>query len=198
MYAMIPDAATDGLSCQVLYSRFLSFKNLAVSMPNRPSKSTTTTTASSDVKVSMPLLSQVDERIAHAEHYYELMLESSERLFDNEIDQHGFEEQMRYMFGYKVCFHVSLVACRAELRVIGRIPYIHNRQGARRVHQASATRAVRPTVSRPARTAETRPSSGVAHDARPDEQPSVSREHHGSRREHLPNRLGAPIPHNAV
>lgn len=81
-------------------------------MPNRPFKSTTTTTASKDVKASTvsPLV-QLDERIAHAEHYYDLMLESCERLFDNEIDQHAFEEQMRYMFGYKVCFHSPSISC---------------------------------------------------------------------------------------
>lgn len=92
--------------CQVLYSRFLFFKNLAMSMANRPPKGTAATTASKDIKMStVPQFVQLDERIAHAEHYYDLMLESCERLFDNEIDQHAFEEQMRFMFGYKVCFH---------------------------------------------------------------------------------------------
>lgn len=91
---------------QVLYSRFLFFKNLALSKANQPKKSTVATTASKDIKTStLPQLVQLDERIAHAEHYYDLMLESCERLFDNEIDQHAFEEQMRFMFGYKVCFH---------------------------------------------------------------------------------------------
>jgi hypothetical protein len=90
---------------QVLYSRFLFFKNLAASMANQPSKSTAATTASKDIKTStIPQLAQLDERVGHAEHYYDLMLESCERLFDNEIDQHGFEEQMRSMFGYKVRF----------------------------------------------------------------------------------------------
>lgn len=45
------------------------------------------------------------ERSANADHFYELMLESCERLFDNEIEQHAFEDQMRFMFGleaYKV------------------------------------------------------------------------------------------------
>lgn len=103
---MVRDTETNRLFYQVLYSRFLFFKNLAVSMSNRPSKSTAPATASKDAKLStMPPFIQLDERISHAEHYYDLMLESCERLFDNEIDQHAFEEQMRFMFGYKVWFH---------------------------------------------------------------------------------------------
>ena len=37
-----------------------------------------------------------------AEHFYDLMLESCERLFENDIEQQVFEDQMRYMFGIKV------------------------------------------------------------------------------------------------
>lgn len=44
------------------------------------------------------------ERVKNPEHYYELLLVSCERLFDNEIEQHAFEDQIRYMFGTKVCF----------------------------------------------------------------------------------------------
>ena len=88
---------------QVLYSRFSLFKNLAASMANQPSKSIAAIAAPKDAKTSaIPQLAQLDERAGHPEHYYDLMLESCERLFDNEIDQHGFEEQMRCMFGYKV------------------------------------------------------------------------------------------------
>lgn len=91
-------------NCQVLYYRFLFFKNLAASMANQPPKSTA---ATKDTTTStLPQLAQLDERVAHAEHYYDLMLESCERLFDNEIDQHAFEEQMRSMFGYRVCFRL--------------------------------------------------------------------------------------------
>ncbi|KAH0834669.1 hypothetical protein J3R83DRAFT_10184 [Lanmaoa asiatica] len=94
---------------EVLYSRFLSFKNLAVSMANQPSQSTATT-ASKDIKTStIPQFAQLDERMAHAEHYYDLMLETCERLFDNEIDQHGFEEQMRFMFGYRDAYRIFTI-----------------------------------------------------------------------------------------
>lgn len=47
------------------------------------------------------------ERAKNPEHYYEFLLVSLERLFDNEIEQHAFEDQIRYMFGTKVCFIVS-------------------------------------------------------------------------------------------
>lgn len=74
-------------------------------MANQPSESTAATAASKIIKAStIPQFVQLDERITHAEHYYDLILESCERLFDNEIDQHAFEEQMRFMFGYRVSF----------------------------------------------------------------------------------------------
>ena len=37
-----------------------------------------------------------------ASQYYELMLETCERLFDNQIEQLAFEDQMREMFGLHV------------------------------------------------------------------------------------------------
>ncbi|KAF8122876.1 hypothetical protein EV363DRAFT_1552445, partial [Boletus edulis] len=95
---------------EVLYSRFLFFKNFAASMANQPSKSTDAISASKDVTTStIPQLPQLDERVTHAEHYYDLMLESCERLFDNEIDQHAFEEQMRFMFGYKDAYRIFTI-----------------------------------------------------------------------------------------
>ncbi|KAG5641578.1 hypothetical protein DXG03_004691 [Asterophora parasitica] len=44
------------------------------------------------------------DRAAAAEHYYDLFLESLERLFDNEIEQHAFEDQMRFMFGTREAY----------------------------------------------------------------------------------------------
>lgn len=43
------------------------------------------------------------EKSSVAEHFYDLMLESCERLFENDIEPSAFEDQMRYMFGIKVC-----------------------------------------------------------------------------------------------
>ena len=40
-----------------------------------------------------------------ASQYYELMLETCERLFDNQIEQLAFEDQMREMFGLHVRSH---------------------------------------------------------------------------------------------
>ena len=37
-----------------------------------------------------------------ASQYYELMLETCERLFDNQVEQLAFEDQMREMFGLHV------------------------------------------------------------------------------------------------
>jgi paired amphipathic helix protein Sin3a len=43
--------------------------------------------------------------------YYELMLESCERLFDNQVEQLVFEDQMREMFGLHARFPVFLSIC---------------------------------------------------------------------------------------
>lgn len=42
------------------------------------------------------------------EHYYEFLLESCERLFDNEVEQHAFEEQMRAVFGIQVRIQLAI------------------------------------------------------------------------------------------
>ncbi|KAJ8087508.1 hypothetical protein PM082_006339 [Marasmius tenuissimus] len=42
-------------------------------------------------------------------HLYELMLESCERLFDNEIEQTSFEDQMRHMFGIKEAYKIFTI-----------------------------------------------------------------------------------------
>jgi len=49
-------------------------------------------------------LSVEDERFADAAHFYEFLLESCEKLFDNEIEVPLFEDQMRFMFGPRVNF----------------------------------------------------------------------------------------------
>lgn len=45
-----------------------------------------------------------DERFADAAHFYEFLLESCEKLFDNEIEVPLFEDQMRFMFGPRVVY----------------------------------------------------------------------------------------------
>ena len=86
----------------MLYSRLSLFKSIAVKIvaegPGRLNSTAHSLGLSSQVD-----LAQFGDREPTAEHYYELFLESCERLFDNEIEQHAFEDQMRLMFGTKVC-----------------------------------------------------------------------------------------------
>ena len=42
------------------------------------------------------------EKASSAIHFYDVMLESCEKLFDNEIEQHIFEDELRSIFGTKV------------------------------------------------------------------------------------------------
>ena len=49
-----------------------------------------------------------------ASQYYELMLETCERLFDNQIEQLAFEDQMREMFGLHARFS-SLISMWAVI-----------------------------------------------------------------------------------
>ena len=83
----------DLIVIQLLFSRLRLFKSLsakrAAEGSDRVSKgisSTNSTTASS----------------SNPERFYELILEMCERLFDNEIDQHVFEDQVRHLFGLQV------------------------------------------------------------------------------------------------
>lgn len=82
---------------------------------------------------------QVDRSTA-AEQYYDLLLESCERLFDNEVEPHAFEDQMRYMFGTKVCPFSNPRDVRPLTQYIERLQDIHSRQIDRRAHQTSESR----------------------------------------------------------
>lgn len=42
------------------------------------------------------------DKVNVAEHYYDLVRDSCEKLFNNDIEQSAFEDQMRHMFGIKV------------------------------------------------------------------------------------------------
>jgi len=54
-------------------------------------------------------LSADDERFADAAHFYEFLLESCEKLFDNEIEIPLFEDQMRFMFGPREAYKIFTV-----------------------------------------------------------------------------------------
>ena len=60
-------------------------------------------------------LAKLGSRINHASHFYDLMLESCEKLFDNELEQASFEEMMRFMFGVKVYARVACTRMLADL-----------------------------------------------------------------------------------
>jgi paired amphipathic helix protein Sin3a len=91
---------------KVLYSRLHLFKNIAVERVNDPSFNARPNATAMDLE----LLEAAEAAGIHegqgqthvrftALQYYELMLETCERLFDNQIEQLAFEDQMREMFG---------------------------------------------------------------------------------------------------
>lgn len=77
----------------MLSSRLSRFKSLSTSL-------------SADLNKASSLSSEAleDASLAQytAEYHYDLMLQACERLFDNELEQSAFEEQMREVFGSKV------------------------------------------------------------------------------------------------
>ncbi|KAI0824868.1 hypothetical protein BC628DRAFT_1517814 [Trametes gibbosa] len=93
---------------ELLYSRLQIFKNVTRELtangtdPMEPKPSLVSKAIKDD-------LVKMGDRINHASHYYDLMLESCEKLFDNEMEQHVFEEVMRYMFGLKHAYKLFTV-----------------------------------------------------------------------------------------
>lgn len=94
---------------QVLYSRLHLFKNIAMERVNDPTFHANSNSTAMDVEL-MQAMSDAQEGPAQAQitasQYYELMLETCERLFDNQVEQLVFEDQMRKMFG----LHVRLLS----------------------------------------------------------------------------------------
>lgn len=86
---------------QVLYSRLLLFKELGLSMANDPSEPFKSNSLAEQLGL-LADLTKLGDRANSATHFYDLLLESCERLFDNELEQHVFEDQLRYMFGIQV------------------------------------------------------------------------------------------------
>ncbi|KIK06012.1 hypothetical protein K443DRAFT_674585 [Laccaria amethystina LaAM-08-1] len=87
---------------EMLYSRLHLFKDLAAEIAAQDPK----TRRLNHVGIIDHLQNGETPR---AEHYYELMLESCERLFDNELEQHAFEDQMRGMFGTKNAYQLFTI-----------------------------------------------------------------------------------------
>ena len=96
----------------MLYSRLHLFKNIAVERVNDPSFNPRPNTTAMDLELleagggggEGQGQGQTHVRVT-ASQYYELMLETCERLFDNQIEQLAFEDQMREMFGLHVRSH---------------------------------------------------------------------------------------------
>ncbi|KAI0634768.1 hypothetical protein C8Q77DRAFT_1103995 [Trametes polyzona] len=93
---------------ELLYTRLQTFKNVTKELaangpdPREPNPSLVSKAIKDD-------LAKMGDRINHTSHYYDLMLESCEKLFDNELEQHVFEEIMRYMFGLKHAYKLFTV-----------------------------------------------------------------------------------------
>jgi hypothetical protein len=65
-----------------------------------------------------------------ASQYYELMLETCERLFDNQVEQLAFEDQMREMFGLHASFpyfRPFLCELSSKSMYAGRVQNLHHR-----------------------------------------------------------------------
>ncbi|RDX46116.1 hypothetical protein OH76DRAFT_1420354 [Lentinus brumalis] len=89
---------------EVLYSRLQLFKNLTRNMTDRSNDPNEPNPASikSSFYAELGKIGDKDkDKLDNASHFYEFMLESCEKLFDNELEPHVFEEMMRFMFGVK-------------------------------------------------------------------------------------------------
>jgi paired amphipathic helix protein Sin3a len=81
----------------------LLFKDLTAKLVAQRANDSPSNPIASDLGLpSVPDAPNLPDRLANAEHFYDLLLESCESLFDNKLDQHAFEDQMRYIFGTKV------------------------------------------------------------------------------------------------
>ncbi len=95
------------LNVKVIYSRLHLFKNIAVERVNDPSFNTRPNTTAMDLELLEAAGVHEGQGQTHvrvtALQYYGLMLETCERLFDNQVELLVFEDQMREMFGLHVC-----------------------------------------------------------------------------------------------
>ncbi|KAF7375062.1 Histone deacetylase complex, SIN3 component [Mycena sanguinolenta] len=90
---------------EVLYSRLALFKGIAARLASQEKAKVPTDPGSFPHPDSVNL----GDRGANAGHFYDLLLESCERLFDNELEQNLFEDQMRFMFGIKEAYKIFTI-----------------------------------------------------------------------------------------
>ncbi|GAA6009510.1 hypothetical protein JCM11491_003584 [Sporobolomyces phaffii] len=83
----------------VMYHRLLSFKRLAAELAQIGSHRRLSPLGS-ELGLSLPV-GVVDTGDNPAEHYYDYALELAEKLFDGDVDQQTYEEQLRYMGGIR-------------------------------------------------------------------------------------------------
>ncbi|TBU51091.1 hypothetical protein BD310DRAFT_793935, partial [Dichomitus squalens] len=92
----------------LLYTRLHLFKNVKKEMADR-SNSPFEANPLSTWSTIRAELAKLGNRLDQWSHYYELVVESCEKLFDNEVEQPAFEEMMRYMFGLKYAYKLFAV-----------------------------------------------------------------------------------------
>jgi paired amphipathic helix protein Sin3a len=103
---------------QVLYSRLHLLKNIAIERANDPTFGKNSNATAMEVELKQAMSGSQDgqgQGQITALQYYELMLETCERLFDNQVEQFIFEDQMREMFGLHARFLFSLVRIDYQL-----------------------------------------------------------------------------------
>ncbi|GAA5916036.1 uncharacterized protein JCM6883_001977 [Sporobolomyces salmoneus] len=83
----------------VMYHRLLSFKRLASELA-QTGQHRRLSPLGPDLGLSLPV-GVVDTGENPAEHYYDYALELAEKLFDGDVDQQTYEEQLRYMGGIR-------------------------------------------------------------------------------------------------
>ncbi|KAJ2926800.1 hypothetical protein H1R20_g10317, partial [Candolleomyces eurysporus] len=86
---------------QLLVARLSVFKDLSAQIALESPKSRRSNPGSSTTGLSAQTTSK--------EHCYEFLLETCERLFDNEVEQHAFEDQMRAVFGIQHAYKIFTV-----------------------------------------------------------------------------------------
>ncbi|KAI0062716.1 hypothetical protein BV25DRAFT_1803353 [Artomyces pyxidatus] len=95
-------------SGHVLYSRLNLFKKIAAERMNDPPLSTNANPVAKHLNLALSS-DGLEEVTITAAQYYEFMLESCEKLFDNQIEQGTFEDQMRHMFGLKDAYKIFTI-----------------------------------------------------------------------------------------
>lgn len=78
-----------------------SFKSLSIKLDSKPALNVQNP-SSLALGGSLEDLARLGETSSAGTHFYELLLEFCERLFDNELEQHVFEDRLRCMFGMSV------------------------------------------------------------------------------------------------